>query len=273
MSRERSMDLCGRPAAIFSMAVGRCMAIGALGLLSGAALMVVGRRLAGALERPLDTIALLTAGLLVAIAAAAIRVGWIMLPAARSSSRWLGGMMVLTSLAVAALGAGLCVSGTPLATAAILWVLLATEEGGAWVWHLRHRFGRTPPKGQRIVRLDAAHATASRAGRVGAAALMPPEEVTQQLTRRRAADGVEELSGWLRMPFAAGQRSGSVHVAFCPPFAATPALEVEQIDGPEARIKTAQLLPYGARLDLKLAAAAEQPTAVLLQFSARTAYP
>jgi len=130
------MDLRGRPTAIFPMALGRCMAIGALGLLIGAALMVLGRRMAGALEQPLGPIALLTAGLMVAIAAAAIRLGWNMLPAAKSSSPWLGAMMVLTSLAVAALGVGLCVSGTPVATMAVLWVLLATEEGGAWVWHL-----------------------------------------------------------------------------------------------------------------------------------------
>jgi hypothetical protein len=44
---------------------------------------------------------------------------------------------------------------------------------------------------------------------------------------------------------------------------------VEQLEGPEARIKTAQLMPYGARLDLKLAATAEGPCSVLLQFSAR----
>ncbi len=68
----------------------------------------------------------------------------------------------------------------------------------------------------------------------------------------------------------AGQRTGSLHVAFCPPFTATPELVVEQLEGPEARMKTAQLMPYGARLDLKLAAAAEEPTSVLLQFSART---
>jgi hypothetical protein len=72
------------------------------------------------------------------------------------------------------------------------------------------------------------------------------------------------------MAFTAGQRTGSIHVAFCPPFAAVPEVEVEQIDGPEARIKTAQLLPYGVRLDLKLAAASEEPTSVLLQFSARS---
>ena len=97
---------------------------------------------------------------------------------------------------------------------------------------------------------------------------IPPEEVTQQLTRSTAADGTEELAGWLRIPFAAGQRTGSVHVAFCPPFARTPELSVEQIDGPEARLKTTQVLPYGARLDLKLHAASESPASVVLQFAA-----
>ena len=97
----------------------------------------------------------------------------------------------------------------------------------------------------------------------------PPEEVLQQLTRSGAADGSEQLAGWLRVPFAPGQRTGSVHVAFCPPFNRTPELVVEQLAGPEARIKTAQLLPYGVRLDLKLNAAGEQPASVLLQFSAR----
>jgi hypothetical protein len=58
-------------------------------------------------------------------------------------------------------------------------------------------------------------------------------------------------------------------VAFCPPFKSTPRLEVQQREGPAARVKTAQLLPYGARLDLKLAAAAEQPLTVVLQFIAR----
>jgi hypothetical protein len=98
---------------------------------------------------------------------------------------------------------------------------------------------------------------------------IPLEEVTQQLTRSTAADGTEELAGWLRIPFAAGQRTLSVHLAFCPAFAHTPELIVEQLDGPGARIKTAQVLPYGARFDLKLHAAEEISAAVMLQFTAR----
>ena len=70
------------------------------------------------------------------------------------------------------------------------------------------------------------------------------------------------------MLLAAGQRTHNVHLAFCPPFARTPELAVEQVDGPRCRIKTVQLLPYGARLEVKLAAAAESATGVLLKFCA-----
>jgi hypothetical protein len=99
---------------------------------------------------------------------------------------------------------------------------------------------------------------------------IPADDVLQQLTHSRAADGAECVSGWLRMPVAAGQRTGSVHVGFCPPLRVAPEVAVEQIDGPEARIKTAQPFSYGVRLDLKLLAPAEESATVLLQFSART---
>ena len=98
---------------------------------------------------------------------------------------------------------------------------------------------------------------------------LPPDDVVQHLVRSRAKDGSDTLSGFARIAFAPGQRTGSIHVAFCPPFARTPELSLEQRDGPDARIKTAQLLPYGVRLDLKLAAEAEQRLSVLLQFVAR----
>ena len=66
----------------------------------------------------------------------------------------------------------------------------------------------------------------------------------------------------------AGQRSASVHVAFCPPFARTPNATVEQIEGSRARVKTVQLLPYGARFDLKLAVPSQLAETLLLEFSA-----
>jgi hypothetical protein len=96
----------------------------------------------------------------------------------------------------------------------------------------------------------------------------PDRDVVQQLTRARAPDGSETLSGWLRVQLAAGQRNASVHVAFCPPFARTPKATLELLDGPEARVKTVQLLPYGARFDLKRTTPAEVSETLLLQIAA-----
>ena len=279
MLAERSIHLHARPTGILPAGVLRCAAAGLLGLLIAAALMIVVRRAAGALQYSLDPTTLAFTGALTAAAAIAIRLGWFASPAAhRGPLDW--AVMLSTSLAVAGLGVGLSLSGTPLLGIFLLSTLLLAEESWAWAWHVRHAFEPATPPSQRTVRLDTAHAAVTRAGRSGTTshAVLPldlatavlPEEFTQQLTRSQAADGAEELSGWLRMPFAAGQRTGSLHVAFCPPFAATPELAIEQTDGPDVRIKTAQLMPYGARLDLKLAAAADEPTAVLLQFSART---
>ena len=162
------------------------------------------------------------------------------------------------------LGAGLCLPDTSPVGTFLLCILLAAEESWAWVWHIRQRSAPSVLHTRSLA--PTAHTPLSLNPDV---AVLPPQ-VTQQLTRSQAADGTEELSGWLRTAFAPGQRTGSIHVAFCPPFATTPELEVEQRDGPEARIKTAQLLPYGVRLDLKLAAASAEPATVLLQFSSRT---
>jgi hypothetical protein len=254
----------------------RCLAAAVLALLSAAALVLVARRLAGALTNPLEPVTLLVIGALVAAAAAAIRLGWFLPPAAGRPMRLDRAMMLLTSLAVAALAAGACLPGTSAIGTCLLCTLLGAEESWAWAVHLRRH--RESPPARRAVRLDAAHAPLARGNRgvtsfrpaIDASEAALSEDITQQLTRSQAADGVDELSGWLRIAFPAGGRTGSIHVAFCPPFAATPELALEQLDGPEARIKTAQLMPYGARLDLKLAAAADGPTRVLLQFSART---
>jgi hypothetical protein len=92
----------------------------------------------------------------------------------------------------------------------------------------------------------------------------------QQLTLRTTSAGGQELSGWLRMPLAAGQRTGSLHVAFCPSFDQAPQVEVEAVCGPDCRIKAAQVLPYGARLDVKLDESAGEDESVLVWFFARS---
>jgi hypothetical protein len=255
MSAERLANLGDHRLAVASTAVVRLAAAAGLALLAAAASIIVMRRLAGALTQALPPTAILVGGLLLAAAAVAIRLAWFLPTIARPSPRQDRGLMLTTSLVVAGLGLGLCVPDTPFPSKLALGVPLAAEEGCLWTWFLirkRRHFAAQASLG--------ASPRPSR-GKVS-------NDITQQLTRSRAADGVETLTGWLRTPLAAGQRNANIHLAFCPPFAATPLLEVEQIDGPPARIKMAQVLPYGVRFDLKLAAAAEESSSVLLQFVA-----
>ncbi len=96
----------------------------------------------------------------------------------------------------------------------------------------------------------------------------PAGDITQQLTRRTTTEGGQDLTGWLRMPLAAGQRTGTLHVAFCPPFDEPPTVEAEAISGPACRIKIGPVMAHGVRLDAKLDAAAEAGESVLVWFYA-----
>jgi hypothetical protein len=247
------------------------VAAAGLGWLIVAATVILWRQAAGALRHPLEPAALLAAVVAATAAAVAVRGSWLRQSGAQHPL-WLDRTVTIAvSVAVVALTVGLCLPGTPAACLAAVGIVVAAEEGWAWVGHLRRSASRHVPNSRGLT------APGRKPGELrefrellapGCNNAVPPEGVVQQLTRSRAANGAEEISGWLRTCFAAGQRTASVHVAFCPPLGAAPELSVEQIDGPEARIKTAQVLPYGARLDLKLAAALEEPASVLLQFSA-----
>ncbi len=91
--------------------------------------------------------------------------------------------------------------------------------------------------------------------------------VVQRLIRSRTADG-ERVEGWLRTTLLPQERNITLHVAFCPPLDETPRLIVRQISGPASRIKPAQILPYGLRLDLKRISAATETAEVVIAFSA-----
>jgi hypothetical protein len=280
MSGERLWSLHGGPIDRLSASIARWASVTLLGLLGASAVVMAARRLAGALPRPLEPVPMLAAAATVAIAVFAIRLGWPIRSAAGFASRSALVAMIGASLAAVAFGAAISASGTHVGAVFSFWGLLGLEEAWAWRQILRRSAGVVPPRAWRFWRRDRRELSAP--DRVQASTVLPAhrvakdsgawpaDEVVQQLVRGRGADGSDTLSGFARLVFAPGQRSGSVHVAFCPPFARTPELSVEQIDGPEARVRTAQLLPYGVRLDLKLPLEAQQYTSALLQFTARS---
>ena len=83
------------------------------------------------------------------------------------------------------------------------------------------------------------------------------DSILQELTRYRLADGREAVRGTLRADFAAGQRSTTLYVAFCPPFERLPQVDTSVLDGPPATVKRLQVLHQGAQLEVRLAEMAD----------------
>ena len=98
----------------------------------------------------------------------------------------------------------------------------------------------------------------------------PGEVVRQRLIRRDAADGRESIAGELRISVPVGARLASGHVGFCPSFRHLPAVEVAtDYDGVEAVVTVGELLPWGVRIDCRLAEPAEEPLEIPVSFVAR----
>ncbi|MFI4875707.1 MAG: hypothetical protein ACIALR_10230 [Blastopirellula sp. JB062] len=91
--------------------------------------------------------------------------------------------------------------------------------------------------------------------------------VSQQLTRAKEAT-TEVVYGYLRADFAAGHRHQTLHVAFCPPLAGIPEVEICQVEGPEVSVKVAEVEAHGARVELRRSGPHDDSTTVLLELHA-----
>lgn len=241
------------------------VAIAMLAVLSALALLLAWRRMAGALDRPLDALTLAVLALIFSATACTAR----RLEFAARDFRW----NLWPASALGVLGVALSIPGTPALGLVALWAILIAEETYAW-WP-RASVDAPPaasptPTETATPRPTSARPPASELDDVDEACEESlADDVVQQFTRRQLPDGTELVEGWLRVDLAARQANASAHLGFCPPLARPPELTCEQIGGPSARIKLPQVLAHGARLDLKLARAADTPQTIVLHFSAR----
>jgi len=273
---EQTLDGDRALGADTSVEVRRWLVVLLTGLLWCAALLIGWRRLAGALDTPLTPAVLLLLGVVVVAVAVGARSCWNRLPSRSGTLSYKRLARLLPTTAVLLLGAAVSLRQTNAAALIAFWAMLAGEE--LWAWRAaagrkrcrgaENREAPRPPEPPPTAAV--AEASVQEPVPATTPSAIPADDVLQQLTLSRVADGGTQLAGLLRPPSATGQRTAAEHVAFCPPFAKTPQVTVEQLDGPPARVKTAQLLPHGVRLDLKLDATADTPQAVLLQFTARS---
>jgi len=244
--------------------IARAVAWTLLVLMVTAAVVLAWRRLTGRLHRPLETTTISVAAAILVFLAAVIRRFWRIAVPRRIDVL----LMAVVTASLVAVGLALCVRHTPTGGLVAFWIFLGVGEGLAWRRLLWRGAGS---KTLRPKRLDVSHAPPrphSPHLPPAAQKTLPAENVTQQMLRHHETDGSEILSGWVRVGLEPGQRTASVHLAFCPPFTHTPTLVVNPPTSPIGRVKTVQLLPYGARFDLKLARPFLEPTAVLLEFVA-----
>jgi hypothetical protein len=73
-----------------------------------------------------------------------------------------------------------------------------------------------------------------------------------QQSQYRDAESRVAVEGMLWVPLEPSQREAVRHVAFCPPFSVLPHVEVDQLQGPAARIIVAESLWHGARFEIRL---------------------
>jgi hypothetical protein len=94
--------------------------------------------------------------------------------------------------------------------------------------------------------------------------------VSQWLARfRRGDDGADCLRGRLTIGLPIGERTGHGHVAFCPPFAATPRIDLTATaEAAEVEVTAVEILPWGARIECRLEQAADEPVTVIVSFAA-----
>jgi len=270
-----------------------------LGLLGLLAAVLLWRRLAGALSAPLATPAMFAFGATLTALAALLRLAWhggnrggshrtaqsaSILSSARS------GMLVDCGVSglVVVVAASISLPKSTVTGLLLLWAPPLLGECVWWTAALggfrRQRIGRSGWLGrlghQGIAPADQTARSASIAAvseqALAQQAVSQPvvseqavsEQTVQHIIRTRSADGKEKLTGWLRLDFAPGQRTAVAHVAFCPPLDGQPVLTVRQRSGPACRVKTAQVVPFGVRVELRLVQEYAQPQQVVLELEA-----
>ena len=254
--------LLGKPmvADSFSRIV-RATIVAATWLLLLVGLFLLVRRLSGALAEPLAPSMLLTLGVLAALTAWSARAAW---PAASSDNVSAGasGLFVrfAPSIALLSMAIALSLPGSGVSTLVLFWVLLVSSELETH-FQLRRRWACRFSPGRQAGAKEPSVSLLQHGKH--------DEHIVQQLTRVRDAELGEMVYGTLRADFEPNQRSVTLHVAFCPPLAMVPQMDIEQTDGPEARLKLAQVLPYGARVDVRLREAFAKPQSVVVELCVR----
>jgi hypothetical protein len=104
------------------------------------------------------------------------------------------------------------------------------------------------------------HATPTRAVPAVSRDHPAPGKLLQRLERYESPPGTDCLRGRLTLSIASGSKATHAHVGFCPAFSEMPTVRVStEYDGVEAVVAAAEVLPWGVRVECRLAEPADEP--------------
>jgi hypothetical protein len=90
-----------------------------------------------------------------------------------------------------------------------------------------------------------------------------PGRLRQRFERRELDAGIERVRGRIVVAVPAGSKTGFGHLGFCPAFVTTPTVQVSTAyDGVEVVVSAAEVLPWGVRVECRLAEPAEEPVEI-----------
>lgn len=91
----------------------------------------------------------------------------------------------------------------------------------------------------------------------------PGSRLRQRLERFEDPAGIDTLRGRLVLVVPAGAKAAHGHMGFCPAFVRTPQVAVTtDYDGVEATLTAAEVLPWGVRVECRLAEPADEPVEI-----------
>ena len=226
-------------------------------------LLLLARRMAGALVQPLGGFSLAGVAGVGLLLTVGWRLGWQARGRQESSLA-----LVAPALPGAALFMLLCVLSLPgTASWALMLTWLAFLTGEAAWWWKAYSSHRQPVAHRSMSPSIVAEPIEENHLKSGEESL--PKDVFQQLTRYREGEQ-ERVAVLLRIPFAAGQRVAVAHVAFCPPLCGVPELAAEVTEGHSASVAITNPQSFGARLEVRLEEPAREACAVVVEVEGHT---
>lgn len=257
---------------------GRSLAMGLWTALALSTVLVASRRFTGAYTGPLP-VAVLIAAVTLAVAISLTALGLLRITRPRPSkltwsealpelTAWMvPTLFTLTMAAGATAGQLGSLLGIAIVAACVLVVAVAQPE--RWFSSISE-----PPHVADDVRFANADPAkhpfaATHSGWDDGFAPADDETATQWMVRRHNCDG-ESVEGTIRVDFTVGQREATVHVTFCPPLAGQPAVEVEDVEGNDWRLKAEAAFPYGLRLQVQRGRDVSAPATGRIAYHATT---